>query len=353
MFNGVTADSKSGGSDNLTVTATGLMTDTGTATTVGLTIGPVGGDDNPPGSPANALFRDYLFHHSADNSSNPSFTISGMGSAPTADLYFYPNARQDGGPGMDLSSIFGPIGVTAGMFAGGGGGGTGDWNSQAGAGGVGGGGHGGGGNETGPANIAGVANTGGGGGGDVQTGGVGSSGTVIISYPAIATTPYGMWAATKGLDGTAGKENGLLDDPDGDGTKNIVEFATNGDPLSGADNGRIYSFAADSDYDSGEGNLKELILTVAVRTGTAAFSGTPLKADSNAADAIRYTIEGSLDLSDFSVTVWPVTPIIPIDPLTSLPYEPGAGYEFRSFSLEGSNGLPTKGFLRAKVESNP
>ena len=178
-----------------------------------------------------------------------------------------------------------------------------------------------------------------------------NSGTQIALVKVVGGYP--KWASDMGLDGTVGKENGKLDDPDGDGVKNIIEFAINGNPLNGADNGRIYSFAADSDMDDPD-TQKELILTVAVRSGTAApFTGSPLSALSNAADAIRYTIEGSNDLSDFSAAVWPVSPIVPINPVTGLPYMPGTGYEFRSFSLVGSNGLPGKGFLRVKVESIP
>jgi hypothetical protein len=185
----------------------------------------------------------------------------------------------------------------------------------------------------------------------------GNIGTVCIDLVSASNTPgssnsYAQWAIDKGLDGTSGKENGKLDDPDKDGVKNIVEFAINGNPLSGVDNGRIYSLIADSSMDDPD-TQKELILTVAVRTGTAPFSGTPLSALSNAADAISYTIEGSNDLGTFNATVFPVDRIVPIDPATGLPYEPGTGYEFRSFSLVGSNGLPGKGFLRAKVESNP
>mgnify|MGYP000095951616 CR=1 FL=1 len=64
------------------------------------------------------------------------------------------------------------------------------------------------------------------------------------------------------------------------------------------------------------------------------------------ASGITYTIEGSLDLAGFPTIVSVVTtPVI-----TGLP-PAGAGYEYRSFSLSGSNGLPGKGFLRAKVTS--
>jgi hypothetical protein len=62
-------------------------------------------------------------------------------------------------------------------------------------------------------------------------------------------------------------------------------------------------------------------------------------------DGISYTVEGSNNLSGFPVKVNVLAaPVVPAtDP------DPGSGYEYRSFSLEGSTGLPAKGFLRAKV----
>ena len=98
FFNSLEADS-TGGDDNLTVSGVNLLSDVGGATTVGFTIGPVGGDHEPSQAfqPA-SLFDDYIFNNSAGNSS-PSgspFTISGLGDAATADLYFYLNGFNGG-----------------------------------------------------------------------------------------------------------------------------------------------------------------------------------------------------------------------------------------------------------------
>lgn len=155
-----------------------------------------------------------------------------------------------------------------------------------------------------------------------------------------ATSPYDDWAAIKGL--TALNKAANLD-PDNDGHNNLAEFAFNGDPLSGSDNGQVYVLQADSDADTPDTD-KELILTLAVRKTTAAFTaGAPATATS-VADGISYAIEGSLDLSGFDATV---TPVGYVDPGVAL--SDATHYEFRSFSLSGSNGLPTKGFLRAKA----
>lgn len=66
----------------------------------------------------------------------------------------------------------------------------------------------------------------------------------------------------------------------------------------------------------------------------------------SAADGVSYAIEGSTTLSGFPVTV---TPVSFVDPGVELSGPQAADYEYRSFSLNDSNGLSGKGFLRAKV----
>lgn len=91
VFNALSADS-TGGNDNLTVSGTNLLSDTGVPTTVAFTISPVGGDHEPsqPFEPA-SLYDDYIFNNSAGNITpgGSPFTISGLGDAATADLYLY------------------------------------------------------------------------------------------------------------------------------------------------------------------------------------------------------------------------------------------------------------------------
>jgi hypothetical protein len=54
-------------------------------------------------------------------------------------------------------------------------------------------------------------------------------------------------------------------------------------------------------------------------------------------------VQGSQDLATFTTGVTPVAPVT-----TGLPAAP-SGYTYRTFSLDGSNGLTGKGFLRVKV----
>jgi hypothetical protein len=71
-------------------------------------------------------------------------------------------------------------------------------------------------------------------------------------------------------------------------------------------------------------------------------------ATSPVAEGIRYSIQGCYDLTGFSPSlVTPVDPAATIDP--GVPLTDPANYEYRSFSLNGSSGLPGKGFLRATV----
>jgi hypothetical protein len=167
----------------------------------------------------------------------------------------------------------------------------------------------------------------------------GGNDIVLYAVASGLATPYDTWAGEKGLT-VANQANNL--DPDGDGSNNLSEFAFNGNPLSGSDNGKVYMLTEDSDADGDA--TKELILTVAVRTGTATFTGSPTPSAAQAADGITYSIEGSLDLAGFPTAVT----VVPTPVTTGLPAA-GVGYEYRSFSLDGSNGLTGKGFIRAKV----
>jgi autotransporter-associated beta strand protein len=148
---------------------------------------------------------------------------------------------------------------------------------------------------------------------------------------------YDTWATAKGL---SAANNGANLDPDNDGTSNLAEFAFNGNPLGNSDTGGVHGLTTDSDFDVDA--APELVLTVEVRTGTPIFSGTP--SPTATIDGITYRIEGGLTLGDFSAPV----NVVPIPLTIGLP-PAGSGYEYRSFSLDGSNNLTDKGFLRAKV----
>ena len=79
------------------------------------------------------------------------------------------------------------------------------------------------------------------------------------------------------------------------------------------------------------------------KTAPAFTTGSP---STSTVDGITYSIEGSTNLTSWTSPVTPGTPITTGLPPVSDP----VNYEYRSFSLDGSNGLPSKGFLRAMVE---
>lgn len=164
-----------------------------------------------------------------------------------------------------------------------------------------------------------------------------SEATGILSVGS-ASTAYDTWASVNGLDGTSGKENGKTDDPEGDGRNNLYEFGFDGDPLNNSDLGKVFLLTNDGADD-------RLILTIAVRSTLDAFTGSP--SPSLTVDGITYTVEGSTDLNDFTAPVSAINSVT-----TGLP-TPSAGYEYRSFSLDGSLNFPNKGFLRAEVAEAP
>lgn len=163
----------------------------------------------------------------------------------------------------------------------------------------------------------------------------GFTSTNIAIVPS--ATPYDTWASSFGLDPLTTGAPGA--DADTDGQINSVEFALGGSPISGSDNAKIYQFSADGSVDGDA--TPELLLTIAVRTGTPAFAGSPSPTATK--DGYTYTVQGSLTLSGFTD---PVTPVAPVT--TGLPAAP-AGYEYRTFSLDGTNGLPGTGFMRVTV----
>lgn len=153
------------------------------------------------------------------------------------------------------------------------------------------------------------------------------------SFAIGATDPFTTWASGAGLE--VG-EDGELDDPDKDGTNNLIEFALNGDPLSGSDQGTLSSSHADSN-----GNTrKDLALTLAVRTG-ATFAPGPNGSQTVSIDGITYTIQGSLDLTTFDQTVSFVSKSASASP----------DYELHRFLLDASDAVSpaAKGFLRVLV----
>jgi autotransporter-associated beta strand protein len=155
-----------------------------------------------------------------------------------------------------------------------------------------------------------------------------------------AFTAYDIWATAKGLT-LANK--GKSQDPDNDGRTNLQEFAFDGDPLSGANDGKMVTALADPDGAGPE--TTALTLTLPVRTG-AIFSG-PGDLVSAAINDVIYHIQGSDDLLDFtSMNVSEISPALS----TGLPGLT-TGWSYRTFRSPGTVDEPdASDFLRAGVE---
>ncbi|MGL4400327.1 MAG: autotransporter-associated beta strand repeat-containing protein [Luteolibacter sp.] len=166
---------------------------------------------------------------------------------------------------------------------------------------------------------------------------------MTISRPL---TPFETWAQTFFPGETDPTIIGAEADPDEDGQPNNIEFALGGVPNNGANNAKIYHLTEDS---SDAGIAKELLITIAVRDGGDGAGLNPVFAPVTGGnptatqDGMIYTIEGGVDLVTFPGTVSVVNPVT-----AGLPTAP-MGYEYRTFSLDGSNGLPSRGFMRVSI----
>jgi autotransporter-associated beta strand protein len=153
---------------------------------------------------------------------------------------------------------------------------------------------------------------------------------------------YSSWASLLGL--TPGVNDTSTTDAELDGFDNGTEFMLGGNPLNGSNNPKIHSFIADTNADADA--LPELVMTIAVPVGTPAFSaGAPQTSATFSGYVV--SVRGSSDLAAFAVAVTPVDPVT--TGLPAAPVQGGITYEYRSFSLGGSNGTPGKGFLQVSV----
>jgi autotransporter-associated beta strand protein len=164
-----------------------------------------------------------------------------------------------------------------------------------------------------------------------------------IAVVAGASSPFGTWIDSfVSLTDPADKLPGA--DPDDDGVNNLVEFALNGDPTDGGDNGLSASLIQDATAPAGD----ELTLIIAARRG-ASFGAGPNGTRTAGIDGVNYTVEGSLNLVFPAENVTHVGASDTAPAATGLPSLVGEDWEYHTFSLDSSEGLPGKGFLRVKI----
>ena len=158
--------------------------------------------------------------------------------------------------------------------------------------------------------------------------------------------PYRVWAEDVAQGLTKGVNDGKTDDPNRNGIPNLLEFASNGNPMLPAPHGRIRKELADAD--PGASVSTALTVTLPVRTG-AIFDG-PGDLVSQPVDGIVYRIGASGDLADFiSANVTEITGNAHI--ISTLGIQPpGPGWTLRTFRAPGAPGSTVREFIRVGVE---
>ncbi|MES2920800.1 MAG: LamG-like jellyroll fold domain-containing protein [Verrucomicrobiota bacterium] len=159
------------------------------------------------------------------------------------------------------------------------------------------------------------------------------------------TSPFQSWISSPSF-GLAVADQDLGDDPDNDGTSNLLEFAFKGNPASGTTRGLRSHLLQDTNASG----TKELTLVAAIRRG-GAFSAGPNGTLVGTVDGVTYTVSGSQDLIAFDKQVSVVGPPSDTAPAgTGMPSLAGEDWQYWVFKLDASEGLSGKGFLRIKAE---
>lgn len=141
---------------------------------------------------------------------------------------------------------------------------------------------------------------------------------------------------------------GKTADPDNDGVDNLTEFALNGNPANGSNNGLTAVLIQDASAPAGN----ELTLVAAVRDA-AVFAAGPNGEQVATVDSVVYTVEGSLTLTFPGSAVSASAASDTAPAATGLPDLTGSAWEYRTFKLDASEGLAGKGFLRVKTAVAP
>jgi alpha-L-rhamnosidase len=136
---------------------------------------------------------------------------------------------------------------------------------------------------------------------------------------------------------------GLTADPDHDGMVNLAEFALNGAPNSSSNRGLSFPMM---------GSDASFQFVVAVRRGATFTAGANGSQTATITDAgLTYTIEGSQDLSFTDANVTHVSNSNTSPAATGLPDLTSSAWEYHTFHLTGSGGVPSKGFFRVRISS--
>jgi autotransporter-associated beta strand protein len=169
-------------------------------------------------------------------------------------------------------------------------------------------------------------------------------GKLLVTEGGSGVTPFVAWISSPAF-GLAPADQDPTDDPDRDGISNILEFGLKGNPANGSNRGLTATVIQNTNGSGGN----ELTLVAAVRRG-AVFAPGAGSSQTASIDGIVYTTAGSLNLAAFNSAVSTVGASNTAPAGTGLPSLVGEDWEYRTFRLDASEGLPGKGFLRISVD---
>jgi len=155
---------------------------------------------------------------------------------------------------------------------------------------------------------------------------------LVITYTPATGDPYTLWAAANQL---TGENADPTSDADKDDAINFLEFALDGNPQSGGNDGKMRHGVTDI------GGEQAFTLTLPVRNG-AVFTGAD--ALSAAQDGVQYQVRASGDLAAWTLDVDEVTPAFDAG-LPAL----NSGWTYRTFRIAGPVATFSRVFFQVAV----
>lgn len=136
-------------------------------------------------------------------------------------------------------------------------------------------------------------------------------------------------------------------DPDRDGSRNLTEFAQNGNPADGTNPGlSVSGFGKENTGDA----ENPFTITIAVRRGVSFAPGPEgVQQGASIADGVSYAIQGSRDLHFPSRNVEWVSSSDAPPAGSGLPSLAATAWTYQTFRLAPDAAMPNQGFLRVRI----
>jgi hypothetical protein len=164
-----------------------------------------------------------------------------------------------------------------------------------------------------------------------------------VQLKVVTATPFDTWINSFGIASPADRTKGA--NPDGDSLNNLGEFATDGNPASGASSGKVFGRIAPV------GGVNAYTLTVAMRDGTVLDPADPAGGElglKQTADGLFYRIQASDALTAWTLSVTEVTGPDADAIQLGLP-APNPGWTYRTFRSPGPVAGDPGEFMRVEI----